>query len=225
VALLTRFRVLPGRLFNFEEYYGRDTDAYYAALREARDKLNDEPWLEYFLEGMALEYERVAKAVSDLAEFGRVVRGSRAQLKLSHQNALGGFRLRGVTEFSRADYEEVADVPKATAVREINELVEIGLIRRIGEGSGRRYRLVGAAQANPWAGRGGGRPKSWTDDRIDSELRAFVGDRGQFPTRKEFQDSGLGGLYLAVVRNGGTRRWADVLGVAPPTRGGRKDPA
>jgi cell filamentation protein, protein adenylyltransferase len=221
VALLVRFGVLPGRLFNFEEYYGRDTQAYYTALRAARDQLNHEPWLEYFLEGMALEYERVAQAVTDLAELGRVVRGKHAQLKNSQQAALSDFRLRGVSEFARADYEAATDVPRATAVREINELLEMGLVKRVGDGRTRRYQLVGAAQANPWAGRGGGRPKSWTDERIDTELRAFVGDREEFPTRSEFVDTGHSGLYLAVVRNGGTGRWSERLGIGAPRRGGR----
>jgi Fic family protein len=225
VALLMRFGVLPGRLFNFEEYYGRDTRAYYGALRKARDTYNDEPWLEYFLEGMALEYERVAEAVSGLAELGRVVRGDRAQLKPSQQDALSGFRVRGISEFRRADYESAARVPKATAVRELNELIDIGLLRRVGEGSSRRYQLVGAAQANPWAGRGGGRPKTWTDDRIETELRELVGNRTRFPARKEFEAAGLGGLYLAVVRNGGTRRWAAVLGLDAPKRGRRREPS
>jgi Fic family protein len=220
VALLMRFGVLPGRLFNFEEYYGRDTDAYYAALRAARDTFNHEPWLEYFLEGMALEYERVAQAVSELAAVGRVVRRKRAQLKPSQEEALSGFRARQISEFGRSDYEKAANVPKATAVREINELVEIGLLRRVGEGSARRYQLVGARQPNPWSGRGGGRPKLWTDDRIESELRAFVGDRKWFPTRNEFDEAGRGGLYLAIVRNGGTRRWSERLELEPPRRGG-----
>lgn len=220
-ALLMRFGVLPGRLFNFEEYYGRDTPAYYSALRAARDTLNDEPWLGYFLEGMALEYERVAQAVSDLAKLGTVVRGARAQLKGTQQNALSGFRVRGVSEFARADYEREAKVQKATAVREINELIEMGLLRRVGEGSARRYQMVGAAQANPWAGRGGGRPKTWTDERIETELRGLVGSQGRFPTRKEFQDAGAGGLYLAILRNGGTERWAHALGLQPPRRGRR----
>lgn len=219
VALLMRFRVLPGRLFNFEEYYGRDTGAYYAALREARDKFNDEPWLAYFLTGIALEYERVAQTVGDLTEFGRVVRGDRAQLKVSQQTALSGFRLRGITEFARAEYEEAAQAPKATAVRDLNELIEIGLIRPVGRGNARRYQFAGAASTGP--GHGGGRPRAWTDERIESELRTFAGRRTRFPAKQEFQVAGLGGLYQAIVRNGGTGRWAEVVGLEAPSRGRR----
>jgi Fic family protein len=220
-ALLMQFGVLPGRLFNFEEYYGRDTAAYYAALRTTRDQLNDEPWLEYFVEGIALEYERVGIAVTDLAALGRGPRGSRAQLKVSQQAALSAFHVGRVSEFSRSDYETAAEVPRATAVREINELVRAGLLRRVGEGSRRRYQLARAAQPNPWAGRGGGRPKSWTDERIEFELRALIGNRAQFPTRRQFQEAGLGGLYLAILRNGGTARWAETLGLEAPSRGRR----
>jgi Fic family protein len=222
VALLLRFGVLPGRLFNFEEYYGRDTDAYYAALRAARDKLNDEFWLEYFLEGLALEYERVARAVADLAQLGSAVAGRRAQLKPSQQAALGALHLKGLSEFSRADYETAAgNIPKATASRDINELLEAGLLRRVGGGRARRYRLAAVAQSNPWEGHGG-RPKYWTDDRISTELAEFAQGRTSFPAKREFDESGKSGLYLAIQRNGGTRDWSIRLGLEPPSRGGSR---
>jgi Fic family protein len=223
VALLERFDVMPGRLFNFEEYYGRDTTAYYGALRTARDTLNDEPWLEYFLEGLALEYERVATKVSELEDIGKLPRGGRAQLKASQETGLTAFRLRGVSEFSRADYEAEAGVSRNTALRDLGDLVDHGVLRPIGDGRARRYRFASATTPNPWAGRGGGRPVSWTDDRIRRELAELAGNSEHFPSRAAFEAAGKLGLYQAIHRHGGTTHWARQLDLEPPRRGGRRD--
>ena len=67
-AMLMKADVLPGRMFSFERYYADDRDAYYGALRSVRRlTFNMEVWLEYFLRGLAEEYERVAETVGDLS--------------------------------------------------------------------------------------------------------------------------------------------------------------
>ena len=72
VALLMQAGLLPGRMFSFERFYAEDRDAYYGALRSVRERTyNMEPWLRYFLGGLAQEYERVAAAVEDLGLTGR----------------------------------------------------------------------------------------------------------------------------------------------------------
>jgi hypothetical protein len=62
--------------------------------------------------------------------------------------------------------------------------------------------------------------RRWTDDTIRDALAAFLGDRDTWPTRREFQGAGRGGLYAAVRSYGGCQRWAQELGVrrADPVR-------
>jgi hypothetical protein len=58
-----------------------------------------------------------------------------------------------------------------------------------------------------------GRAKSWTEDRIRSELEPFCAERQVWPTEREFIDSGKHALYAAASRNGGVARWAAELGL------------
>jgi Fic family protein len=81
-ALMMSTGVLPGRMFSFERYYAEDRAAYYAALRSVRLRtLNMEFWLDYFLRGLAEEYERVAATVEDLSAL--IPGGSGGALRLT----------------------------------------------------------------------------------------------------------------------------------------------
>jgi Fic family protein len=219
-ALLMRTDHAPGGLFNFDAHYGRNKDAYLGALRSMRrETLSLETWMQYFLDGLATEYERVAGEIDRVAAIGRTATGTRIQLSRGQQLGLSDLKLRNVAEFTRRDYEAAAGVSRNTAIKDLNVLSDAGVVQRVGDGPGRRYRFPGASPANPWSGRGGGRPREWTDARIETELRQLLGASAAFPSVAAFKDAGAKKLYDAVVRNGGTRQWSRRLGVLPPRRG------
>lgn len=56
--------------------------------------------------------------------------------------------------------------------------------------------------------RGPRRPRPWTAELVRSELTAFLADTDHFPTENEFIAAGDSGLYRAVLRFGGSERWA-----------------
>jgi hypothetical protein len=62
----------------------------------------------------------------------------------------------------------------------------------------------------------------WTEQQIESELRTLVARAGRWPTEKQLREHIPRGLYSAVVRHGGVRRWRTRLtsdGLAPlPTK-------
>ena len=218
-AVLMRHGKVPGRLFNFDAHYGRSKDAYLAALRTVRQRtLSQESWMRYFLDGLAQEYERVAHEVSALSQIGRTGRGERVQLSESQQRGLTDLVIRNISEFSRREYEQAASVARRTAINELNALANAGVLERRGDGPSRRYRLV-SAPANPWAGRGGGRPREWDDQRIETELRDLIGGATTFPALKDFEAAGKRALYNAIQRNGKSKHWAARVGVSPPRRG------
>jgi hypothetical protein len=63
---------------------------------------------------------------------------------------------------------------------------------------------------------------TWTEEKIETAIRELVGDRDDWPKRREFGRAGLDGCYAAMWRTGGTAVWARRIGVAIPTeRGGR----
>jgi cell filamentation protein, protein adenylyltransferase len=216
-ALLMRTGYTPYRLFNFDAHYGKDKEAYLAALRSVREQTwNQETWQRYFLDGLATEYERVAGEVDRLSVIGRTADGRKIQLTDSQQKGLSDLKLRAVSEFTRREYEAAAGVSRPTATNDLNALADSGVLTRIGEGPARRYRFPNAAPMNPWTGRGGGRPRTWTDDRIEQELRELVGDSVRFPSVQEFRDAGQTALHRAIDRHGGTAEWARRLGITPP---------
>jgi Fic family protein len=212
-ALLMRAGVLPGRMFSFERYYAEDRPAYYAALRSVRERtLNMEFWLDYFLQGLAEEYERVAATVEDLSALVSGAGGTPLTLTAGQERALAALRVQGRREFTRREYEEAARIRRSAAGADLRELVRHGLLGTRGAGSNTRYVFAGAATSRQTASRRG-RPSKWTDTVIEIELRAFLNGRPDWPSPAEFRASGKGPLYAAAARAGGIQRWRRMVGL------------
>lgn len=171
-------------------------DAYLAALRSVRAQtLNLETWMRYFLDGLATEYERVEREIGRLRNVSRSRGDGPLQLSEAQQRGIAELVLRGVSEFNRRDYEHAAGVGRNLATRDLRALAEAGVVKRLGEGSTRRYRFAESAAGRSWADRGGGRPREWTDERIERELRALVGSATVFPSVDRFDAAGRRDLY------------------------------
>lgn len=211
VALLMREGVLPGRMFSFERYYAEDRSAYYGALRSVRERTyNMNAWLEYFLVGLAEEYERVAGAVTGLSAL-TALGGGPLQLSPSQESALTALQIEGRREFSRRDYERVGGVGRASAGNDLRSLIEHGVVEPRGSGPATRYAFTGTGRAGKGDGRG--RPTKWTEARIESTLREFLAGRTGWPSAREFAAAGKGDLYAAASRNGGIGRWRRAVGL------------
>ncbi|HTU78566.1 MAG TPA: hypothetical protein VMF09_07385 [Solirubrobacteraceae bacterium] len=65
---------------------------------------------------------------------------------------------------------------------------------------------------SPFTGRVPSRT-TWTEERIESELREFCKGRTSWPGHTEFLANGARGLYSAVCRHGGTEVWRKRLGL------------
>jgi Fic family protein len=207
-AVLLKHGYLPGRLFSFESYYARDREAYLSALRSVRRQTYSmETWLEYYLEGLAEEYERVAAEIEQLNRLG-LGRGTPIQLSASQQRGLSALATQGRLEFTRADFEVAGAVSRSAAGRDIDSLLKARVLRRVSgtRGSSTRYAFADHA---PRAGR----PRTWTNERIQEELREFTAGRTDWPTVREFDENGRRALYLAVTRHGGAEYWARQLGL------------
>jgi Fic family protein len=210
-ALLMREGVLPGRMFSFERYYAEDRPAYYRALRSVRENTrNMNGWLEYFLTGLAEEYERVAATVADLSTL-TVVGNGPLQLTAGQEAALTTLRIEGRREFTRRDYERAGSVGRATAGNDLRALIEHGVLEPRGSGPATRYAFTGNSRRA--GGDGRGRPTKWTEARIESALREFLGGRTSWPSAGEFAAAGRGDLYAAASRNGGIGRWRRAVGL------------
>jgi hypothetical protein len=132
------------------------------------------------------------------------VRAEAAQLKAAQQLALGALANGDAVDLTRARYQELTGVSRSQAAYDLAELVEAGLLVRVGAGRSTRYRLAQEASS--------GR-RRWTDDRIRAELSAFCADRTTWPSAAEFRSAGRSDLYVAASRYGGIGFWAAELGL------------
>ncbi len=128
------------RFFSLEEYYDRDAVAYYESLKQA-GKGDLTPWLEYFTYGAAVEFEKVKNKVLKLSK----------DVKL--KNKFGGKQLF-LTERQIKIIEYIQDVgylqnkmfahlfpdlSEDTVLRDIKDLIEKGVLKKIGRTKSARY--------------------------------------------------------------------------------------
>lgn len=131
-----------------------------------------------------------------------------SQLKPTQQRAVAALTADPASQLTRGQYEELAGVSRSQAAYDLAELVEAGILERVGKGRATHYRLA----------REGGTQRHWTNDRIRAELAAFCADREAWPSAAAFKAAGRGDLYVAASRYGGIAHWAEELGFSRSTR-------
>ena len=210
VAVLLREGTISRYLFSPERYYAKDRDAYLAALRAIQRDHTLNAWLEYYVNGIAHECERVAGKV---AELNRVTDRVEAVVQLStHQERIVAELTAGdAREITRADAQALTSLARTRVVAELNSLVGAGVLRRRGSGPSTSYVLGSVARER----RPRGPTSRWTEARIRGELTAIVAEIGRWPSTDEFRAAGRMGLYVAASRAGGIKRWrAEITGEA-----------
>ena len=136
------------------------------------------------------------------------------QLKPTQQRAVAALTADPASELTRGQYERLAGVSRSQAAYDLAELVDSGILERVGNGRATRYRLA----------REGGTQRQWTNERIRSELEAFCADRATWPSPTDFKTAGRGDLYVAASRYGGIAHWAEALGFSRSTQSAPDQP-
>ena len=118
-------------------------------------------------------------------------------------------------ELTRGAYEQLTGMSRSQAAYDLADLVEAGVLDRVGSGRATRYRLPGR--------NGGPAARHWTDELIRAELERFCAGRSDWPSATEFKAAGHWDLYVAASRYGGVKFWVSELGfprvtVAPRRR-------
>lgn len=135
---------------------------------------------------------------------------AREELKPAQRRALAVLRDGRVAELTRGGYQELTHVSRSQAAYDLAELVEAGVLERVGQGRSTRYVLT----QHP-----NGTRRHWTGERIRAELASFCDGRQAWPSAREFKAAGHADLYVAASRYGGVAFWAAELGLA---RGARR---
>lgn len=146
-ALATLILFLGGydirRFFSLEEYYDRDAVVYYENLKKASEG-DLSAWLEYFTQGAAIEFDKVKEKVLKLSKDvklkerfgGQQIFLSERQTKIVEYMQEIGF-LQNQTFLTL-----FPDVSEDTVLRDLQELVKKGLIKKIGSTKAARYIMV-----------------------------------------------------------------------------------
>jgi Fic family protein len=200
-AIFYREGFLSRSLFSPERYYAEDKDAYYAALRAIKRTHNLNDWHAYYVNGLAVEFERVAEKVKSLAAVTRAL-PLPLQLTAAQDRAIAMLTTERRRDITVSELADAADVSARTASRDLNDLVAAGVFRVHGTTRDRRFRLAAKGSSS------GGRPRTWSDQRIEEELRILVGELGRWPTHRDFQRANQLPLYAAMQRTGGSDEWA-----------------
>lgn len=208
-AIFYREGFLSRPLFSPERYYAEDKDAYYAALRAIKIKRHLDDWLTYFVSGLAAEFERVAAKVKALAATTRSL-SLPLQLTTTQERAIALLTTERRQNLTIPELMEATGISVRTASRDLNALVDAGVMRALGTTRNRRFRL---AATEPSAG---GRPRTWSEERIDRELRSLIDAIGHWPAYRDFEQARQLPLYAAMQRMGGAKHWEERIPAPPP---------
>ena len=140
--ILYRSGLKSYELVSLEEFFGRDTQSYYAALNQSLGPIyrpetgNVSYWIDYYLRAHATQ---ATAAATELETYNRVLQALTESFSLEPaQAALVELACRSgsVTNYI---YRRIADVTFNTATRHLTSLTDAGLLTRVGRGRASRY--------------------------------------------------------------------------------------
>lgn len=143
-ALATLVLLLGGydirRFFSLEEYYDKDAIAYYTNLQKASSG-DLSSWLEYFTHGAAIEFDRVKEKVLRLSKDAKMKEKFGGK-----QIFLNDRQIKIIEYVQEIGYVQnqvfvtiLPDVSEDTVLRDIKDLIEKGLIKKVGSTKSARY--------------------------------------------------------------------------------------
>lgn len=138
-VLLANMGVNTFNLFSFEDYYNQNVTKYFENVGERgnyyelADQIDFTAWLEYFTDGIIDELLRVSKLLTSEAS------SPATTLKPYHQKILDFIKEDGY--ITDRDYAKFTDRAKPTRNKDLNKLIELGLIERIGKGKATYYKF------------------------------------------------------------------------------------
>lgn len=130
------------RFFALEEYYDKDPLTYYQHLQKAGQG-DLTPWLEYFTKGIAEEFNKIKAKIQKMSI------DSHLKQKLGGKQVFLNERQTRIIEYiqeigflqNQAFSNLFSDYSEDTILRDVNDLMNKNLVRKIGKTKGARYVL------------------------------------------------------------------------------------
>ncbi len=131
------------RFFSLEEFYDKDAVSYYEHLQKASAG-DIEDWLEYFTLGASLEFDRVKEKILKISKDVKLKeRFGGKQIFLTDRQIKLIEYIQEVGYIQNQSFSSVfSDVSEDTVLRDIQELIQSGLIKKVGSTKAARYVMV-----------------------------------------------------------------------------------
>jgi Fic family protein len=129
------------QFFCIDDYYDSDRPAYYRALQSVNQKTLDvTKWLEYFAEGVAVSIDAVKERVVRLSS-ERLRKAKRGQIALTERQMQIVEFITTAGKITSGDIQKMFEISRQAALKELNKLVDLAVIKLVGQGRGAHYIL------------------------------------------------------------------------------------
>ena len=129
------------RIFALDDYYDRDRQSYYAALKTAQVNNGDiTQWLEYFTTGVAYSVNEVKEAILKVGSKKKDGRKGQIALTPKQMKIVEYINMHG--NVTNRDLRELFKISAQAIHKELTKLVELKVIKPAGEGRALHYILA-----------------------------------------------------------------------------------
>lgn len=130
------------RFFALDDYYDQDRRGYYAALRAVdQSTLDLTGWLEYFTAGVALSISSVRDRIIGISKDVKAL-SEKGQISLSERQMAIVERMVDTGAITNREVRELFDISNRAALNELESLMELGVVKKTGQGRSVRYELI-----------------------------------------------------------------------------------
>lgn len=130
------------KLFSLEEHYDKNVSSYYYAIKTADQNADHDQtsWLEYFVEGVAIEFNRVKDQVQHLSIDLKLKARTGGQIYLNDRQVKIVEWVENIGFFSNRDFEKLLPmVSEDTVLRDLKDLIDKKIIRKRGKTKAAMY--------------------------------------------------------------------------------------
>ncbi|GAB4413894.1 MAG: hypothetical protein OHK0032_09960 [Thermodesulfovibrionales bacterium] len=130
------------QFFCLDDYYDSDRPSYYRALQSVDQKTLDiTKWLEYFVEGVKVSIAAVKESVVRLSS-ERLRKARKGQIALTERQMKIVERIIRDKKIAIGDVAGEFEISRQAALKEMNKLVGLKVVRLKGAGRGAYYELI-----------------------------------------------------------------------------------
>lgn len=132
------------KLFSLEQYYDQNVASYYYALKTADQNPDQDltQWLEYFIEGVAIEFNRVKEQVQHLSLDLKLKAKAGQQIFLSERQIKLVEHIEKVGYLSNSQFANILPmVSEDTVLRDLKDLLDKKIIKKKGKTKAARYMM------------------------------------------------------------------------------------